>query len=89
MYLAGRGGLAGVGLTLEEFGKLGYKIIADPSTPLLAAFQAWQRVYAELADGFRARLPAAPEWGEAERGVMAAIGMDDMLRIERETVERD
>ncbi|MBV8084677.1 MAG: isocitrate lyase/PEP mutase family protein [Chloroflexi bacterium] len=87
MYLAGRGGLAGVGLTMEEFGKLGYKIIADPSTPLLAAFQAWQHVYAELADGFRAGQPASPEWSETERGIMAAIGMDNMLRIERETVE--
>src|SRR6266545_5972238 len=37
MYLAGRGGLAGAGLTLRDLGDLGYKIVADPSTPLLAA----------------------------------------------------
>ena len=44
MYLAGRGGLAGSALTLEELGALGYKIVADPSTPLLAAFAAWKKV---------------------------------------------
>jgi len=44
MHLAGRGGLAGSALTLEELGALGYKIVADPSTPLLAAFAAWKKV---------------------------------------------
>jgi len=43
MYLAGRGGLAGLGLTLADLGSLGYKIVADPSTPLLAADAAWKR----------------------------------------------
>src|SRR4030081_2111645 len=38
MYLAGRGGLAGTGMTLAELGGLGYKIVADPGTALLAAF---------------------------------------------------
>src|SRR5512145_2759372 len=37
MYLAGRGGLAGLGMSLKDLGGLGYKIVADPSTPLLAA----------------------------------------------------
>jgi len=32
MYLAGRGGLAGLGLSLADLGGLGYKIVADPST---------------------------------------------------------
>ncbi len=43
MDLAGRGGLAGLGLTLADLGSLGYKIVADPSTPLLAADAAWKR----------------------------------------------
>src|SRR6266508_1147877 len=54
MYLAGRGGLAGAGLTLRDLGDLGYKIVADPSTPLLAADKAWTRAYDGLADGFGA-----------------------------------
>src|SRR5439155_18779954 len=60
MYLAGRGGLAGLGLTLADLGGLGYKIVADPSTPLLAAYAAWKKVYAELADGFGATVKTKP-----------------------------
>jgi hypothetical protein len=48
MYLAGRGGLAGLGMTLADLGALGFRIVADPSTPLLAAFAAWKKVYADL-----------------------------------------
>ncbi len=34
MYLTGRGGLAGSGMTLRDLGNLGYKIVADPRTPV-------------------------------------------------------
>ena len=33
MYLAGQGGLAGLGLSLAELGGMGYRIVADPTTP--------------------------------------------------------
>src|SRR5207248_2815951 len=45
MYLTGRGGLAETGMTLQEFGGLGYRIVADPTTPLIAAYGAWKKVY--------------------------------------------
>src|SRR5512145_362975 len=54
MYLTPRGGLAGTGLTLQELGSLGYRIVADPQTPLLAAYAAWKKVYQDLAEGFGA-----------------------------------
>src|SRR6185503_15091003 len=41
MYLTGRGGLAALGMTLKDLGALGYGIVADPSTPLWAAYAAW------------------------------------------------
>jgi methylisocitrate lyase len=88
MYLAGRGGLAGSGLTLEELGGLGYKIVADPVTPLLAAYAAWRTVYAELADGFGAKTATRPDWGPAEKDMLAVIGLEKLLAIERATVER-
>jgi 2-methylisocitrate lyase-like PEP mutase family enzyme len=88
MYLAGRGGLAGSGLTLKELGALGYKLVADPSTPLLAAFAAWKKVYAELADGFGASVASKPDWGSVEHEMLAAIGIEKLLEIERRTVER-
>lgn len=87
MLLTGRGGLAGLGLTLEELGRLGYKIVADPSTPLLAAYTAWKQVYADLADGFGANSTAAPDWGPVEQDLFGVIGLDRLLEIERATVE--
>jgi methylisocitrate lyase len=88
MYLAGRGGLAGSGLTLEELGRLGYRIVADPSTPLLAAFAAWKKVYAELADGFGARVATKPDWSPIEQEMLGVIGIETLLAVERATVER-
>src|SRR3989442_8516298 len=62
MYLTGRGGLAGTGMTLQDFGHLGYKIVADPSTPLLSAYAAWKKVYEDLADSLGATLTAKADW---------------------------
>src|SRR5438093_9611772 len=87
MYLTGRGGLAGLGLTLEELGRLGYKIVADPSTPLLAAYAAWKKVYEDLADGFGAKGTARPDWSPLEKDMLAVIGLDRLLAVERATVE--
>lgn len=88
MYLAGRGGLAGMGMTLEDLGGLGYKIVADPSTPLLAAYAAWKKVYEDLADGFGAKSRAKPDWGAVERDLLAVIEIERLLAVERATVEK-
>ena len=87
MYLAGRGGLAGLGLTLADLGSLGYKIVADPSTPLLAAYVAWKKVYAELADGFGANVRTKPDWSPVEKDMLTVIDLEKLLAIERATVE--
>ena len=87
MYLAGRGGLAGLGLTLADLGGLGYKIVADPSTPLLAAYAAWKKVYEELADGFGAGTKSKPDWSPVEKDMLDVIGLEKLLAIERATVE--
>jgi methylisocitrate lyase len=89
MHLAGRGGLAGLGMTLAELGQLGYKIVADPSTPLLAAYAAWRKAYAELADGFGAALTATPDWSAVEQDMLKVIGIEKLLAVERATVERE
>jgi len=87
MYLAGRGGLAGLGLTLADLGGLGYKIVADPSTPLLAAYAAWKKVYEELADGFGANTRTKPDWSPVEKDMLGVIDLEKLLAIERATVE--
>ena len=87
MYLAGRGGLAGLGMNLRELGGLGYKIVADPSTPLLAAFVAWKKVYADLADDFAAGQPKT-DWEPVERDMLRIIDIEKLLAVERATVEK-
>ena len=87
MLLTGRSGLRELGMTLEELGSLGYKIVADPSTPLMAAYSAWKKVYADLADGFGINVTAAPDWGALEKEMFGVIGLEQLLEIERATVE--
>ena len=87
MYLTGRNGLAGLGMSLKDLGTLGYKIVADPSTPLWAGYAAWKKVYAELADDFGARA-GKTDWTPVEREVLDVIGIETLLAVERATVEK-
>jgi 2-methylisocitrate lyase-like PEP mutase family enzyme len=87
MYLAGRGGLAGLGMSLKELGGLGYKIVADPSTPLLAAFTAWKKVYADLAQDFGSQQPKT-DWAPVEHEMLGVIDIEKLLAVERATVEK-
>jgi 2-methylisocitrate lyase-like PEP mutase family enzyme len=88
MYLTGRNGLAGLGMTLTDLGGLGFKIVADPSTPLLSAFAAWQEVYAHLADDFGIEREGAPDWAPTEEAMLSAIDLEKLLAVERATVEK-
>lgn len=76
------------GLTSAELGKLGYKLIVDASTPLMAAHKVWRETYAAMARG-----EPAPNLGaggaKAEQEVLhKTIGLDQMLAIEKRTVEK-
>jgi 2,3-dimethylmalate lyase len=87
MYLAGRGGLAGLGMSLKDLGALGHTIVADPSTPLLAAFLAWKKVYADLATDYGARQPKT-DWSPVEHEMLKVIDIEKLLAVERVTVEK-
>ena len=87
MYLTGRGGLATLGMGLKDLGALGYKIVADPSTPLWAGYAAWKKIYAELAADFGASAPKA-DWSTIEHEVLDVIGIEKLLAVERSTVEQ-
>ena len=88
MYLTRRGGLAGLGMTLADLGALGYKIVADPSTPLVAAYATWKKLYADLAAGFGAASTARADWEPVEQDMLAVIGLETLLAVERATVEK-
>jgi len=87
MYLTGRGGLAALGMSLKDLGALGYRIVADPSTPLWAGYAAWKKVYADLADGFGASAKTKPDWTPVEKDMLDVIQLEKLLAIERATVE--
>jgi 2-methylisocitrate lyase-like PEP mutase family enzyme len=87
MYLAGRGGLAGSGMALKELAALGYRIVADPSTPLLAGYVAWKKVYEDLAQDFGAK-NAKADWGPVEQEMLSVIDIEKLLAVERATVEK-
>src|SRR3990172_3741410 len=70
MYLTRRGGLAGLGMTLRDLGGLGYKIVADPTTPLLAAYAAWKTVYEDLGAGFGTTPRPGADWDRLDKDML-------------------
>jgi len=87
MFMAsGGGGLSNLGMSLPELGRLGYKLVVDPSTPLLAAHRAMRDAYAAMAKGLPDPLIGT---GRAEQDeIHRTIDLEAMLAIERRTVER-
>jgi 2-methylisocitrate lyase-like PEP mutase family enzyme len=75
---------------LDELASLGYRLIVDAVTPLLAAHRALRQSYAAMARGEPDPLigsdPAAAR--EEQEKIHEAIGLVAMLDIERRTVER-
>jgi 2-methylisocitrate lyase-like PEP mutase family enzyme len=87
MFMTPSGGLAEAGLSLAELGAMGFTLVVDPSTPLLAMHQALRRSYQAMAAGLPD--PALRTGGEAEQArVHETIGLAKLLEIEKRTVER-
>ena len=87
MYMTGAGGLSASQITPAELYALGFRLIVDPTTPLMAAHKALRQCYAALAKGeIDPLLGAQP--GKEQEIVHRTIRLDHMLAIERATVER-
>ena len=87
MLLLRPGGLAGMDMTPADMGALGFRILVDPSTPLLAAYEAMRAVYAEMADGFAITSRPPQDWSELQEAQHATIDLQCLLDIESRTVE--
>jgi 2-methylisocitrate lyase-like PEP mutase family enzyme len=87
MYMTGAGGLAAAPMSAGELYALGYRLIVDPTTPLMAAHKALRQCYAALARGEADPL-LGPEPGNEQARVHETINLDHMLAVERATVER-
>lgn len=88
MYICQPGGLASLGLTMAEMHGLGYRLIVDPVTPLLAAFEAMKGIYGELAGDFVVNSRTPEAWRGLQECLHMAIDLDKLLAIEKETVEK-
>ena len=87
MYMTGAGGLSTSRITPTELHQLGFRLIVDPTTPLMAAHKALRQCYAALAAG-----TSDPLLGDApaaeQHEVHKTIRLDRMLEIEKATVEK-
>jgi 2-methylisocitrate lyase-like PEP mutase family enzyme len=87
MYMSGAGGLSAAPLSADELYTLGFRLIVDATTPLMAAHKALRQCYAALAKGEADPL-LGPEPGKEQEIVHQTIKLDQMLAVERATVER-
>jgi len=88
MFMTGAGGLQKWGKTADEFAAAGYRLLVDPSSPLLCAYQAMRRAYESLLKDHT--IAFAP--GEVEtlgQQLNTTIGLPRYWELERRTVEKD
>lgn len=82
------GGLPALGMTVEEMGGLGFRLLIDPVMPLLAAYRAWRECYGAMRDGMSdSELPPEEARG-LQQEIHRTIGFDRLIDIEKATVER-
>jgi len=80
------GGVGSIGMSIAELGRLGYRLVIDSTTPFLARQKALRLSYAALAR----ELPdptVGDELVDETHRVHALIGLQELLDIERRTVE--
>jgi 2-methylisocitrate lyase-like PEP mutase family enzyme len=79
-------GIPSMGMTLAEAGDLGYRMVVDATTPLFARQRALRLCYEAIARG-----ESDPTFGSDYRSevdhIHQLIGLDEMLEVERRTVE--
>ncbi len=81
------GGLAKLGLTPAEMHALGFRLLLDTLTPLLAAYEALGACYRSLAGAFREDSRSPEDWRAVEKDLQRRIGLERLLEIEKATVE--
>ena len=81
------GGIQSIGMSIEELGKLGFKLVMETLAPFYARQKALRLSYEALAKG----LPdptVGGEFKEEDKFLKEVIGLDALLEVERRTVER-
>ncbi len=88
VLLAAGDAVRSTGLSMRELGRLGYKLVIDASTPLMAAHKVWRECFAAMARGESVELLGAGGAKAEESELHKTIGLEHMLTIEKRTVER-
>ncbi|MBI4082292.1 MAG: isocitrate lyase/PEP mutase family protein [Candidatus Lambdaproteobacteria bacterium] len=88
MYLCRPGGLAAIGLSKVEMFTLGYRLLCDSSTALFAAYDAMAASYRAMAQDFVDGSRPADKWRPTQDDIHKTIGLDKLIKIEKETVEK-
>jgi hypothetical protein len=87
MYMVPTGGLGAIDMPIPDLVAQGFSLIVDPGTPFFAMAHALRHSYAALWAG-----RSDPTLGTGaiaeERLIHKTIGLDELLEIERRTVER-
>ena len=86
--LVGAGGLSTLGVTLEEMGELGFKLLIDAAQPMLVAFRAWEELYESMGPDLGSPALSSEEARELAAELNEAVGIERLLEIERATVEQ-
>lgn len=87
MFMTGAGGLHKGGKSASELAALGYRLLVDPSSPLLCAYQAARRAYESLREDHAVAF-APGEVDALNHQLHTTIGLPAYLEIERRTVEK-
>jgi 2-methylisocitrate lyase-like PEP mutase family enzyme len=87
MYMVLGGGIAQSPVPIPELHRMGYRLIVDPITPLLAMHRVLRDCYAALRRHEADPLLGSDSRAEHER-LHQSIGLERLLDIERRTVER-
>jgi 2-methylisocitrate lyase-like PEP mutase family enzyme len=80
-------GVASIGMSMEQLGRLGYKVVVDPVTPFYARQKALRLCYEALGQG-RPDPTVGGEMGTEIKHVHDVINLERMLEVERRSVER-
>ena len=90
MFMTMGGGIPSIGMSLQELHALGYRLVVDPATPLLAAYDALRNAYQSMASGRPDAIAGTPQTAAAlQNAIHETIGLEALLDIERRTVERN
>ncbi|MEE8421213.1 MAG: isocitrate lyase/PEP mutase family protein [Dehalococcoidia bacterium] len=88
MLLVTVGGTEALGVSTEELGRLGFRLLVDAAKPMLVAFRAWKELYESTADDLTSPMLTREDARQLSAELNEAVGIERLLEIERATVER-